>query len=132
MCLLLQNASSLQIQAKLQAQAALAWTSRTASTTQCLTSSVSTSPSAAIASLTPSNTPGVVDEESNDVQKTFKNVCLHLLDSHECPEEEGYHTDDDLSELENKDLEESLKRQREGESGQVILDVFDILIRGVN
>ena len=94
---------------KLRAQAALAQTSRTASTTQCSTPSVSTSPPAAAASPTPSNTPGVTDEESNDVQKTFKNVCLHLPDSHEGLEE-GYHTDDDLLELEDEKLEESLKR----------------------
>jgi hypothetical protein len=115
----------------LQAQAALAQSSRTASITQCSTSSVSTSPAATVS--TPSNILGVVDEESNDAQKTFENVCLHSPDSHEgLEEEEGYHTDDDLSELEDEELEESLKRQRVGESGQVIPDVFDTLIRGVN
>ena len=33
-------------------------------------------------------------------------------------EEEGYHTDDDLSEMEDEELQESLKKQKEGEGEQ--------------
>ena len=40
---------------------------------------------------------------------------MHLPDTSE-DLEEGYHTDDDLSELEDGELEESLEKQREGES----------------
>jgi len=124
----------------LQAQAALARCSRSSSniTSQSSTASAlssESSPSAPAVSPTPSlNTPDViVVGESNDIQKTFENECLHLPDIPEDPEE-GYHTNDDLSELEDEELEESLKKQREGESEQVIenLNVFDTLMRGVN
>ena len=100
----------------LQAQAALARCSRTskASNAQSPTpsKSVPTSPSSHTACTAPSNTPDAVfgekSNESNDsdVQdsETFENVCLHLPDTHEGLEEDGYHTDDDLSELEDEDL----------------------------
>lgn len=62
---------------------------------------------------------------------------MHLPDlSPESPEEEdGYHTDDDLSELEDDELEKSLKKQREGESqpviemGQKTRNIFHTLMR---
>jgi hypothetical protein len=127
----------------LRAQAALARYSKTlkASNTQSPTPSESvptSSPSSPTVCTAPSNTPDTVfGEESNDsdVQETFENVCLHLPDTHEGPAgEDGYHSDDDLSELEDEELEESLKKQREGEIEQLqaTQDVFDTLMRKVN
>jgi hypothetical protein len=74
--------------------------------TQSLTASAlssESSPSAPAVSPTPLlHTPDVVVVgESNDIQKTFENECLHLPDTPEDPEE-GYHTDDDFSELEDE------------------------------
>jgi hypothetical protein len=98
-------------------------------------------PPTSTASPTPPDTPNILsDEESNDVQKTFENVYLHLPDlSPESPEEEdGYHTDDDLSESEDDELEKSLKKQREGESqpviemGQKTRNIFHTLMRDVS
>ena len=88
----------------LWAQAALARSSRNSSTSRNITrpstpSQPSGPPTPAV-SPTPPDTPDILsDEESNDVQETFENVYLHLPDlSPESPEEEdGYHTDDDLS-----------------------------------
>ena len=73
---------------------------------------------------------GLLSEESE--QKTFETVDLPLPDAHgpgSVENEDGYHTDDDLSELEDGELEESLKRQRKGESGQ---DAFHTLMRDVS
>ena len=136
----------------LQAQAALAQSSRTSSTswniTRPSTPSGPSSFSTPTVSPTPPDTPGVLsDEESNDVQETFENVYLHLPDIHgftedlspgSLEEEDGYHTDDDLSELEADELEKSLKEQREGESepimeiGQETRNVFHTLMRDVS
>ena len=46
-------------------------------------------------------------------------------------DDEGYHTDDDLSELEGDELQESLKKQEEGESEAVkeSRNVFHVLLR---
>ena len=122
---------------RLQAQAALARCSRTSLAQSATPSeSIPTSPSSPTVFTTPSNTPDAVFEEESN-QETFENVCLHLPDTHDGPpepEEDGYHTDDDLSELEDEELEESLKKQREGEIEhvRVIQDVFDTLMREVN
>ena len=135
---------------KLQAQAALARCSRTSVTSLASESKSSaqsatlsepfhTSSSSPTANTTPStgNTPDAVfdrEKEGNQDSETFENVCLHLPDTQEGSEEDGYHTDDDLSELEDEELEESLKKQREGEIEQVrvIHDVFDTLMREVD
>ena len=92
---------------------------------------------------TPSNTldpvfgedSGESNDPDSDVQEILENVsCPHLPDTHEGPEEDGYHTDDDLSELEDEELEESLKKQREGEIEQVqaTQDMFDTLMRDID
>ena len=53
-------------------------------------------------------------------------------------EEEGYHTDDDLSEMEDEELQESLKKQKEGEGepaieiAQETRDTFRTLMRDVS
>lgn len=67
---------------------------------------------------------------------------IHIFTDNPSPEsqeeEEGYRTDDDLSELEDDKLEESLKQQREGESGSVrdvdeeTRNVFHTLMRDVD
>src|SRR5882762_9390496 len=128
----------------LQAQAALARSSRNSSTSRNITrpstpSQPSGPPTPAVSPTPPDRTDILSDEESNDVQETFENVYLHLPDlSPESPEEEdGYHTDDDLSELEDDELEKSLKKQREGESqpvteiGQKTRNIFHTLMRDV-
>jgi hypothetical protein len=86
---------------KLQAQAALARSSRSSLAQSATPSeSIPTSPSSPTVSITPdpSNIPDAVfDEESNLNQgrETFENdVCLHLPDTHEGPEEDRYHTDE--------------------------------------
>jgi hypothetical protein len=126
---------------KLRAQAALARCSRTSLASKAsaqsttLSKSFCTSSSSPTVTTTPSNTPDAAfDEEKESNQETFENVCLHLPDTQEGSEEDGYHTDDDLSELEDEELEESLKKQREGEIEQVrvIQDVFDTLMREVD
>jgi len=137
---------------KLQAQAALARSSRNSSTSRNTTqhstplhsSGPSTHTTPAV-SPSPLNTPGVVsDEENEEIQE---NIYQYLPDIHifnvdpspESPEdEEGYHTDDDLSELEDDELEESLKQQREGEDesskdmDQDTRNVFHTLMRDVS
>ena len=90
----------------LQAQAALAQSSKNSSTSRNITRPSTPSqplcPPTPAVSPTPPDTPNILsDEESNDVQETFQNEYLHLPDlSPKSPEEEdGYHTDDDLLEL---------------------------------
>ena len=92
----------------LWAQAALAQSSRNSSTswniTRPSTPSQPSGPPTPTVSPTPPDTPDILsDEESNDAQETFENAYLHVPDlSPESPEEEdGYHIDDDLSELED-------------------------------
>lgn len=129
----------------LQAQAALARSSRNSSTswniTRPLTPSQPLGPPTPAVSPTPPDTPNILsDEESNDVQETFQNEYLHLpdLSPKSLEEEDGYHTDDDLSELEDDELEKSLKKQREGESqpvteiGQKTRNIFHTLMRDVS
>jgi hypothetical protein len=129
----------------LRAQAALARSSRNPSTSRNITrpstpSQPSGPPTLAV-SPTPPDTPDILsDEEIDDVQETFKSVYLHLpdLSPKSLDEEDGYHTDDDLSELEDDELEKSLKKQREGESesimeiGQETRNVFHTLMRDVS
>ena len=111
----------------LRAQAALARSSRN-STLQNITQpsavSISSPLSTPAVSPAPPDTPnGLLGEESDDEQETFEIVdpVTIVPDVHGEPslesleDEEGYHTDDDLSELEDDELEKSLKRQREGE-----------------
>ena len=78
----------------------------------------------------------------------MENIYLYLPDIHvfepedsipeSLEEEDGYHTDDDLSELEDDELEKSLKKQRVSESepvieiGQETRDVFHTLMRDVS
>jgi hypothetical protein len=139
----------------LRAQAALARSSRNLSTsrntTRPSTPSHSSGPSThttPAVSPSPLNTPDVVsDEENDEIQENHENVYQYLPDIHifnenpnlESPEEEeGYHTDDDLSELEDDELEESLKQQREGENessrdmDQDTRNVFHTLMRDVS
>jgi len=100
------------------------------------------------ASTSPLNTPDVVsDEENDEIQENYENVYqylpnVHIFNENPNPEslkkEEGYHTDDDLSELEDDKLEESLKQQREGEDesskdmDQDTRNVFHTLMRDVS
>src|SRR6202040_3194763 len=135
----------------LQAQAALARSSRNSSTSRntnqpsSQSSGPSSHPTPAV-SPAPTDTPDVLSDEESDVQRTSENLYLYLPDIHvfedlipESPEEEeGYHTDDDLSELEDDELEESLKQQREGENesskdmDQDTRNVFHTLMRDVS
>ena len=123
----------------LRAQAALAQSSKNSSTSQNVTwpstpsqtliLSAQTTPAV---SPTPPDTPDVnSDEESNEVQEISEKSYLYLPNIHifaEDPslealeEEEGYHTDDDLSEMEDEELEESLKKQKEGE-GEPVMEI---------
>ena len=139
----------------LRVQAALARSSRNSSTsrntTRPTTPSHSLGPSThttLAVSPSPLNAPDVVsDEENDEIQENHENVYQYLPDIHifnenpkpESPEEEeGYHTDDDLSELEDDKLEESLKQQREGENessnnmDQDTRNVFHTLMRDVS
>jgi hypothetical protein len=77
----------------------------------------------AVSPAPPDRANGLLGEEGE--QKTFETVDLPLPG---LEDEDGYHTDDDLSELEGGELEESLKRQREDESQ----DVFHTLMRDVS
>lgn len=139
----------------LQAQAVLAWRSRNSSTSWNVTwpstlsqtsiFSVQTTPAV---SPTPPDIPDVnSDEESNEVQEISEESYLYLPDIHilaedispeALEEEEGYHTDDDLSEMEDGELEESLKKQKEGkgepamEIAQETRDAFHTLMRDVS
>ena len=97
---------------------------------------------------TPPDTPDVnSDEESNEVQEISEESYLFLPDIHifaddisseTLEEEEGYHTDDDLSEMEDEELQESLKKQKEGEGEPAIeitqetRDMFCTLMRDVS
>ena len=124
----------------LQAQAALAQSSRNPSTSQNITqpSSQSSGPSShptPAVSPTPPDTPDVLSDEESDVQQTSENLYLYLPDIHvfedlipEFPEEEdGYRTDDDLSELEDDELEKSLKKQRVIES-ELVTEIGEELL----
>jgi hypothetical protein len=134
----------------LQAQAAHARSSRNSSTSRITqpssqSSGPSSHPTPAV-SPTPPDTPDVLSDEESDVQRTLENLYLYLPDIHvfenlipESPEEEdGYRTDDDLSELEDDELEKSLKKQRVSESEPVIeidqetRNVFHTLMRDVS
>src|SRR6267154_6850072 len=135
----------------LQAQAALAQSSRNPSTSQNITqpssqpSGPSSHPTPAV-SPTPPDTPDVLSDEESDVPQTLENLYLYLPDIHvfenlipEFPEQEdGYCTDDDLSELEDDELEKSLKKQRVSESellieiGEETRNVFHTLMRDVS
>ena len=135
----------------LQAQAALARSSRNSSTSRNITqlSSQSSGPSShptPAVSPTPPDTPDVLSNEESDVQRTLENLYLYLPDIHvfedsipeSLEEEDGYHTDDDLSELEDDELEKSLKKQRVSERepvieiGQETRNVFHTLMRDVS
>ena len=135
----------------LQAQAALARSSRNSSTSRNITqpSSQSSGPSShptPAVSPAPPDTPDVLSNEESDVQRTLENLYLYLPDIHvfedsipeSLEEEDGYHTDDDLSELEDDELEKSLKKQRVSESepvieiGQETRNVFHTLMRDVS
>jgi len=126
----------------LHAQAALAWSSRNSTLqniTQPSTASISSPLSTPALSPAPPDTPnGLLGEESDDEQETFEIVDLPIPDVHGDPspesleDEEGYHTDDDLSELEDDELEKSLERQREDESEEIGQDVFHTLMRDVS
>jgi hypothetical protein len=134
----------------LQAQAAHARSSRNSSTSwitqpSSQSSGPSSHPTPAV-SPTPPDSPDVLSDEESDVQRTLENLYLYLPDIHvfenlipESPEEEdGYRTDDDLSELEDDELEKSLKKQRVSESepvieiGQETRNVFHTLMRDVS
>lgn len=139
----------------LRAQAALARSSRNSSTSRSATRPSTPSQSSGLSanttpavSPTPPDTPAVIsDEEGDEVQEISENIYLHLPDiqiiaedpsPESLEDEEGYHTDDDLSELEDDELEKSLKVQREGESESVTeidqetRDVFHTLMRDLS
>ena len=113
----------------LKAQAALAQNSRNPSTSQNITqmssqsSGPSSHPTPAVSPTTP-NTPDVLSDEESDVLQTLENLYLYLSDIHVfevlipefLEEEDGYCSDDNLSELEDDELEKSLKKQRLSES----------------
>jgi len=127
----------------LRAQAALARSSRN-STQQNISqpsaasiSRFSTPLSTPAVSPAPSDKPnGLLGEEIDGEQETFEIVDLPIPDVHGDPssefleDEDGYHTDDDLSELEDNELEKSLERQREGER-EIGQDAFHTLMRDV-
>ena len=86
------------------------------------------------------------DEESNKVQEISEESYLYLPDIHifaedispeTLEEEEGYHTDD-LSEMEDEEFQESLKKQKAGEGepaieiAQETRDAFCTLMRDVS
>ena len=90
---------------------------------------------------TPPDTPAAVSEDEDQANEEIsEGVFEHLTDT-DAPdvelleEEEGYHTDDDLSELEDDELQESLRKQKEGESdavrdmNQETRNTFHILLR---
>ena len=114
---------------------AYAWSSKTASTSHPPTptelspaSSTATTPAASPA---PSDSTGnCSDEENNEIKEIHEDTYLHLPDIHifsndpitEDPDDnDGYHTDDILEELEDSELEESLERQKEGETEEVMM-----------
>ena len=126
----------------LRAQAALARSSRNSTLqniTQPSTASICSPLSTPALFPAPPDTPnGLLGEESDDEQETFEIVDLPIPDVHGDPspesleDKEGYHTDDDLSELEDDELEKSLERQREDESEEIGQDVFHTLMRDVS
>ena len=86
------------------------------------------------------DTPAAVSKDKDEANEEIsEGVFEHLTDT-DAPdvelleEEEGYHTDDDLSELEDDELQESLRKQKEGESdavrdmNQEIRNAFHILL----
>ena len=107
----------------LRAQAALARISRNSSTSRNVTrpsipSQASTQTTPEVSPTPPDMPDGNSDEESNEVQEISEESYLFLPDIHifaedisseTLEEEEGYHTDDDLSEMEDEELQESLK-----------------------
>jgi len=113
----------------LRAQAALARSSRHSTlqnTTQPSATSISSPFSTPAVSPAPPETPNCLsDEENDDEQEAVEIVDLHIPDVDGDPsqesleDEEGYHTNDDLSELEDDELEKSLEKQREGESDEI-------------
>ena len=139
----------------LWAQAALAWSSRNSSTSRNITQpstpsqisifSAQTTP--AVSPIPPDTQDVNSDEESNEVQEISEESYLYVPDIHiftkdlspeALEEEEGYNTDDDLSEMEDEELEESLKKQKEGEGepameiAQETRDTFHTLMRDVS
>ncbi len=126
----------------LRAQAALARSSRHSTlqnTTQPSATSISSPFSTPAVSPAPPETPNCLsDEENDDEQEAVEIVDLHIPDVDGDPsqesleDEEGYHTNDDLSELEDDELEKSLEKQREGESDEINEDVFHTLMRDVS
>jgi hypothetical protein len=123
-----------KIKQNLCAQAALAQSSRHSTLqniTQPSAASISSSLSTPAVSPAPPETPNCFsDEENDEEQEAFEIVDLHIPDVHGDPspeslqDEEGYQTDDDLSELEDDELEKSLEKQREGESEEIGQDAF--------
>ena len=123
----------------LRAQAALARSSRHSTLqniTQPSAASISSPLSTPAVSPAPPETPNCLSDEEND--EAVEIVDLHIPDVHGHPspesleDEEGYHTDDDLSELEDDELEKSLEKQREGESEENGQDAFHTLMRDVS
>ena len=93
----------------------------------------------------PLSTPYIISDEENEIQENIYDLPdTHIPNDDQSPEssleeeEEGYHTDDDLSELEDDELEESLKQQREEEHKSVkdmnlgTRNVFHTLMRDVS
>ena len=92
----------------------------------------------------PLSTPYIISDEENEIQENIYDLPdTHIPNDNQSPEssleeEEGYHTDDDLSELEDDELEESLKQQREEEHKSVkdmnlgTRNVFHTLMRDVS
>lgn len=99
------------------------------------------------AHITPAVSPAsdvLSDEESDKVQE---NIYLHLPDTvhvftedlnSESLEEEGYHTNDNISELEDNELKKGLTKWREkecelvAEIDQEVRNIFYTLMRDVN
>lgn len=96
----------------------------------------------------PPDTPNIhSDDERDENGEISDDVYLHLPDIHiftenanpeSLEDEEGYHTDDNMSELEDDELEESLKKQKEGDVepvrdvDTVTGDMFCTLMRDVS
>ena len=92
----------------------------------------------------PLSTPYIISDEENEIQENIYDLPdTHIPNDDQSPEssleeEEGYHTDDDLSKLEDDELEESLKQQREEEHKSVkdmnlgTRNVFHTLMRDVS
>ena len=135
----------------LWAQAALARSSRNLSPSQNTnghstplhSSKPSTNTTPAVSPF-PLSTPYITSDEENEIQENIYDLPdTHIPNDDQSPElsleeEEDYHTDDDLSKLEDDELEESLKQQREEEHKSVknmdlgTRNMFHTLMRDVS